>query len=418
MRNIVQHLRNNKYVVNTFRRIKKEISNAYVKTEILEIRKLECRFVDYVDNVRLNLLVPSLSTKNVFGGISTAITLFELLCKKLNCNFRIIVLDDAINKSDMAAYQNVDLVSWDYDGIQKSQIVDMSCRNGKTISVGKQDIFLATTWWSAYVVEEIIKQQAHYFSSKAHPLLYLIQDYEPGFYAWSSKYLLAESTYKLDVEVIAIFNSKLLQDYFLNKGYVFYKYLYFNPELNPALATELRKTKEENKRKKQILIYGRPGTARNAFEIIIEGLRRWNSIDDKANDWTIFSVGEKHKDIKISERQNVRSLGKLSLSEYSHMMAESQIGISLMVSPHPSYPPLEMATYGMRVITNSFENKDLSIYGENIISLKKGSPEELAKVLYTLCRQERQTMDVDYYTNDSHTLIAAADTLGDMLELE
>ena len=39
--------------------------------------------------------------------------------------------------------------------------------------------------------------------------------------------------------------------------------------------------------------------------------------------------------------------------------ATSAIGISLMVSPHPSYPPLEMAHLGMLVLTNGFGAKDL-----------------------------------------------------------
>ena len=42
--------------------------------------------------------------------------------------------------------------------------------------------------------------------------------------------------------------------------------------------------------------------------------------------------------------------------------AGSAIGISLMVSPHPSYPPLEMAHLGMLVLTNGFGAKDLSTW--------------------------------------------------------
>ena len=47
---------------------------------------------------------------------------------------------------------------------------------------------------------------------------------------------------------------------------------------------------------------------------------------------------------------------------------ESDIGISVMCSPHPSYPPLEMAASGMLVVSNRIYNKDLSKINDNFIS--------------------------------------------------
>lgn len=41
-------------------------------------------------------------------------------------------------------------------------------------------------------------------------------------------------------------------------------------------------------------------------------------------------------------------------------MLDTYAGISLMSSPHPSYPPLEMSVFGIKVITNNYSNKDLS----------------------------------------------------------
>ena len=38
-------------------------------------------------------------------------------------------------------------------------------------------------------------------------------------------------------------------------------------------------------------------------------------------------------------------------------MKRASIGISLMESPHPSYPPIEMALFGVNVITNIYESK-------------------------------------------------------------
>jgi hypothetical protein len=56
-----------------------------------------------------------------------------------------------------------------------------------------------------------------------------------------------------------------------------------------------------------------------------------------------------------------------------------------MVSPHPSYPPLEMAHFGMKVITNRFGNKDLSKLHDNIISLDELTPISIADKLANEC---------------------------------
>jgi len=58
-----------------------------------------------------------------------------------------------------------------------------------------------------------------------------------------------------------------------------------------------------------------------------------------------------------------------------------------MVSPHPSYPPLEMANLGMLVLTNGFGAKDLSTWHTNITSVGGVSGETLAAELSALCRR-------------------------------
>jgi O-antigen biosynthesis protein len=63
------------------------------------------------------------------------------------------------------------------------------------------------------------------------------------------------------------------------------------------------------------------------------------------------------------------------------MLNECAVGISLMLSPHPSYPPLEMAHSGLLTITNSYGDKDLSSWHENIRSMTRITPEELAKAV-------------------------------------
>ncbi len=55
-----------------------------------------------------------------------------------------------------------------------------------------------------------------------------------------------------------------------------------------------------------------------------------------------------------------------------------------MISPHPSYPPLDMAHLGMLVATNRFGAKDLSTWHQNIRSLASLSAEGIAAALRDL----------------------------------
>ena len=107
------------------------------------------------------------------------------------------------------------------DSIADKQLVSFSNRKNYTIPVGQNDIFIATGWWTAYTIASVIRWQSEMYNSEINKIIYLIQDYEPGFYPWSSRYLMSESTYKLDIPTIAVFNSKLLKEYFDSKYYTF-----------------------------------------------------------------------------------------------------------------------------------------------------------------------------------------------------
>lgn len=80
------------------------------------------------------------------------------------------------------------------------------------------------------------------------------------------------------------------------------------------------------------------------------------------------------------------SVGKLSLGDYAQLLRTTAVGLSLMASPHPSYPPLEMAHFGLRVVTNGYANKDLSLSHSNISSVSEITPEVIADALADACR--------------------------------
>lgn len=88
----------------------------------------------------------------------------------------------------------------------------------------------------------------------------------------------------------------------------------------------------------------------------------------------LIFAGEDFDEKLIVYLENASVVGKLSLEDYSETLNKTAIGISLMESPHPSYPPLEMASAGCITITNGYYNKNLALRSPNILSIKSITP--------------------------------------------
>jgi len=357
------------------------------ENEVHEARLLNCRKSSF-NSPRLNLLLPGLSIKHVFGGISTALSFFETLGKRFE-NLRIIITDEI----DFDLENNPNYAHWDLCSLEDDKpgftIVPAGDRQNRTLAVGENDRFIATIWWSAILASHIQEWQfVNYRKKQKEKFVYLIQDFEPGFYPWSSRYALAESTYHDASQNIAVFNSSLLKSFFDAEQYSFFDSFVFEPTLHPKLRNELR-LKHAVPREKRVLIYGRPGTDRNAFQIIVMALRLWVSRNPE-NDWEFVSAGEEFPPIFLGEGKYLNSLGKLSLEEYANELSRASIGISLMISPHPSYPPLEMAAFGIYTITNKFKGKDLSLLTSKIVSIDAVNSFTLSTALDN-CMQVLQT---------------------------
>lgn len=355
--------------------------------QVAEILQYNFRKSEFSET-RLNLLVPSINPEHVFGGISTALKFFEELVEMSGYASRIILTDATPSREGIRNFgKKYRYVRCTKDINTKHQLVPYNDRWNRTIPVGEKDIFVFTAWWTAYCTQEAYGKFEKETGIVPNPFLYFIQDYEPGFYPWSTRYLLADSTYRSDRKQIAIFNSKLLYEFFKEKHYDFYREYAFEPVLNMGLKKVLLEN-EGNilQKKKQILLYGRPSVDRNAFSLIVSSLKKFVEHMENVADWEFLSAGEYHDKVDLGAGKCLTSVGKVTIEEYARLMMESYAGISLMSSPHPSYPPLEMSEFGVKVITNNYENKDLSVFNDNIFSVSSVSADNIATQLEKICR--------------------------------
>lgn len=363
------------------------LASVAAQADIPETTPLPLRVSELPPTSRLNLLVPALSDQHVFGGIATALRCFDALRGSFE-SARILVTDEGgIRPGEQAFYGQWPLVMPSEPDRSGSLIVSCGMRQGQPLAVHAGDVFVATAWWTAHIAYPVLDWQDATFGPQAgvpRRLLYLIQDYEPGFYAWSSRYALAEATYRHGERTLAVFNTQILADYFEREEYRFAVSHVLEPRLNPSLAAaRARMTRFDKQR--VILVYGRPTVERNAFGLIVAALRQWAQHYPQAAQWQVVSAGETFEPIDLGAGCTLQPVGKLSLDDYAQQLARSAIGISLMISPHPSYPPLEMAAFGAHVLTNVYANKDLSILSSRFASLERVDPDTLAQALMARC---------------------------------
>lgn len=327
------------------------IDHLYQKIAPLQIELSE------KEKIRINMLVPTVDFKYFFGGY---IGKFNLALKLAKSGYavRMIIID----------YADFNVVQWKKDIQKYSGLeeffeyveIDYYFDRSKKMVANPNDRFLATTWWTAYVAQDAVKQ----FVNKK--FIYLIQEYEPLTFEHGAYYALANETYNFDH--FGIFSTELLREHFkLNKIGVFKDNESIGEKnsisfQNAILSFDLNKNELEARKRKKLIYYSRPEAhaSRNMFELGILALNKAIELGAFDNEeWDLYGMGSvsNYHGIKINDNVSMKILPKMNLDDYKEALKDFDIGISLMYTPHPSLVPQEMASAGMLVITNSYANK-------------------------------------------------------------
>lgn len=301
---------------------------------------------------RLSLVLPTVNQEHLYAGAWTALKIFWEAGKQNDFRVRIISANSPFSSGGL---EKLDFIGPGEVG----KIESWQREGGAPCDVEHDEIFIVTAWWTAYVVKEL---------EDTNRIFYLVQDFEPGFYSWSYRYVMALESYKF--KYARIFNTPILYDFFKEQKLLSGENeIWFEPGIDTKLFNPSEKTNFEKTGKATILLYGRPEVTRNLFELAILSLDHFLKANPSYREkiGEIISVGEKHASLAVAGFK-IESRGKMSMNEWARMARRSDIGISLMCSPHPSYPPLEMAASGMLVVTNRIYNKDLSRISDNFIA--------------------------------------------------
>lgn len=302
---------------------------------------------------RLNVLVPALSVRHLSGGPNTALEIAGRLALS-GVRVRLISTESAFDKNlaQFRAHMR-NLLGTDLPA--DVQLVSADDR-GVPLAIGARDVFMATAWWTAQQAKYAIRQTQH------SRFVYLIQDYEPLFHPASTQQALAAETYTLDH--LPVVNSQWLHEFLVRERIGRFadpafagQSLVFQPAVDrtlfyPALDRSTRT-------RRRLLFYARPtGGLRNLFELGVAALEK--AVADGTLDperWELLGMGEAFPPVSLGRGSSLVPAPWLDLAGYAQQMRESDILLSLMMSPHPSYPPLEMAACGGLAVTTAFANK-------------------------------------------------------------
>lgn len=353
---------------------------------------------------RLNLLIPTADTSVGYAGVSEAIRLFTGTLAQLGASWsgRIIMTDVAPSNmfTPPLGFRLVD--SFDESETAQKSVVNGCDRNREFLTLREQDVFVASAWWNAGQAFDLIKQAKKLYPSQLHrrKLLYLVQDDERGFNPWSTKFKLCDDTYNHVGETFAIFNTPLLERHFSCHS-LSSDSLTYEPPINAALTPG--DITPFDARENWVLLYARPHAVRNGLDFL-DAVVGTCLREDKGfwKDWKWIAIGEDFDGRSLKSSDHITVRGRLTLDEYREVLTKAKLGISLMVSPHPSYPPLEMAAHGVRVVANRFEDKDLSDLHTGIVSFSDFNPLAVSRLLKQVATDKAmiQQAKVDWFFDE------------------
>jgi hypothetical protein len=304
---------------------------------------------------RVSIVTDSVSSSSLFGGVGTALIFGALLANKRNAQLRIIT------RTERARPENVEHVLSLY-GIELAQEIQFKFAafydQKYEIDMIVDELLITTSWWTTAAALPSVPNEN---------ILYLLQEDERMFYPFGDDRLRCE-TILHNRDIRFLINTKLLFDHFIQDGFenIAAQATWFEPAF-PKNVFYPRTKKADGKRR--FFFYARPNNPRNLFYLGIEVIEQ--AIVQQVLDlsvWEICLVGKDIPPVHFSGGYLPAYYETMAWSDYAELLGSVDLGLSLMYTPHPSYPPLDLVASGAVVVTNRFACKqDLGNYSQNLI---------------------------------------------------
>jgi glycosyltransferase involved in cell wall biosynthesis len=310
--------------------------------------------IDPAATRRVNLIVPSLDFRFVFGGYITKLALADALSRAGN-RVRLVMLEECELQPDLWKQE-----CRSYPGLETllDRVELAACYDRRLpLTVHPDDAFLATTWWSAHVAHKASRRLG-----RGH-FVYLIQEYEA--FTWPMGTFAAQADESYTFPHSAVFSTELLRDFFRERRLGVYATAGSGEQIafrNTITAVEPPKAEEmASRRLKRLLVYARPDAhaARNMYELAMLALSRAVQAGVFGPEWEFYGIGagESGGLARLPQGRVAHLLPRHDQQRYGEVLRGFDVGLALMYTPHPSLVPIEMASAGLVTVTNTYANK-------------------------------------------------------------
>jgi hypothetical protein len=295
------------------------------------------------DVPRINLVTDSVGADSLFGGVATAILLASLWADRTGRRLRIVTRHSAPDAAGLdGLFRTV--------GIRperQPELAFIPTSPGDYLETGDEDLFLTTSWWTTTSVLRSVPAQR---------VVYILQEDERCFYPIGSQSLAAtEAMNHPDLRVVV--NTEQLRQHLIATGVP--NLATTGTSFEPSFAAFLRPDRLLGTgRQRNLFFYARPHNPRNLFDMGVAALDAAIEQGHLPRErWRIHFVGRGVPPVDFSDGSRPVLHDALGWSEYRELLGRIDVGLSLMASPHPSYPPMDLAASGSVVVTNRWPGK-------------------------------------------------------------
>jgi hypothetical protein len=331
-------------------------------TRFKDLRPLRVFTAPAAARRRVTLLTDSINRGSLFGGVGTAIMFAALFAQRLGASLRIATQTEAAEAGSIMALLQANAIPWS-ENIELA-FCDRMAEDDQEIDIRAGDLFITTSWWTTSNALETLSPAQ---------IIYFLQEDERMFYPHGDEHLLASEVLR-HAGLRVVVNSQMLHAHLAADGlqHIAQNGLWFEPAfpaaqpLGGATAPLVEKPPGQ---KHLFFFYARPWNGRNLF---IRGMEAISATLEQGildpQQWDFCFVGRDLEAIMLPCGVTPKLWQNLPWPEYVALVRQVDLGLSLMYTPHPSYPPLDLAASGAVVVTNQCGIKtSLSHYSPNIL---------------------------------------------------
>jgi WsaF, C-terminal domain/WsaF, N-terminal domain/Methyltransferase domain len=306
----------------------------------------------------LTILTDSIDANHLFGGVGTAMVVGAIAARRMGARMRLVTRHSTPDAAALGHILRAHRVDWE----GATDLVHMPVGDDRPLPLGAEDIVLTTSWWSTRAVLG---------SVGAGRILYLLQEDERMFYPFGdSRLRCAETLSEPDVRVLV--NTRILFDHLAGGPEPLPRLRCRGHWFEPAFPAFPRpKTLRSREGKQNFFFYARPNNDRNLYwrglEVVDAAMREGIL---SPSEWNIHFVGRELPDMELPGGVRPIVSSKLPWLEYAELVSQMDLALCLMDTPHPSYPPIDLAASGAVVVTNAHGPKEsLDYWSHNIIAV-------------------------------------------------